>query len=154
MNFSNEKLWAAFLAASILISTGWLFSAPSDDKRISIYSVVANYGLPVTERNGKDYVGLVEALDPLGTVKASITGDHWKVRYDRIEAEFTSGSSRARVQHRNIELHSAFLLENGRGLVPLADLGQLLSEILGGPVTFHEASGRVFIGSVAVHFTA
>jgi N-acetylmuramoyl-L-alanine amidase len=33
-------------------------------------------------------------------------------------------------------------------------LGALLPRFLGGPVTLHEESGRLFIGSVATHFTA
>jgi N-acetylmuramoyl-L-alanine amidase len=147
----------------ILVVSGlFLFSSPSqspggspaEEKRVSIYSVVANYSVAVVERNGRDYVGLLEALDPLGTVKATAVGDHWKLRYDRAESEFTSGSSHARVRRRDFDLRDAFLLENGRGLVPLSSLGPLLSELLGGPVTFHEASRRVFIGSSAIHFTA
>jgi N-acetylmuramoyl-L-alanine amidase len=132
----------------------WLFSSPAEEKRVSIYSVVANYSLPVAERNGQDYVGLLEALDPLGTVKATADGKHWKLHYEKVESEFTPGSSRARIRRQDFELHSDFLLENGRGLVPVSSLGSLLSEILGGPVTSHEASRRFFIGSAAVHFTA
>ena len=30
----------------------------------------------------------------------------------------------------------------------------LLPRFLGGPVTLHEDSGRLFVGSVATHFTA
>lgn len=143
-------IFVVILAVSSLL----LFSAPAEDKRVSFYSVVANYALPVAERNGQDYVGLLEALDPLGTVKATVDGKRWKVHYDNVESEFTSGSSRVRISRHNFDLHADFLLENGRGLVPLSSLGLLLSEILGGPVTFHEASRRLFIGSAAVHFTA
>ncbi len=121
---------------------------------MSIYSVVANYALPVVERNGQDYVPLLEALDPLGAVKATSDGKRWRLRYNKVESEFVSGSSRARIRRHNFDLHADFLMENGRGLVPLSSLGQLFSEILGGPVTFHEASRRVFIGNAAVHFTA
>ena len=138
----------------LAVSSLFLFSSPSEEKRVSIYSVVANYAVPVVERNGQDYVGLLEALDPLGTVKATAEGKRWKFRYDKVEGEFTSGSNHARIRRHDFALHADFLLENGRGLVPLSSLGQLLSDILGGPVTFHEASRRVFIGSAAVHFTA
>ncbi|MGA8762638.1 MAG: N-acetylmuramoyl-L-alanine amidase, partial [Candidatus Sulfotelmatobacter sp.] len=43
---------------------------------------------------------------------------------------------------------------SGRGFVPLASLTSLLPRFLGGPVTFHEGSGRLFVGSVGTHFTA
>jgi N-acetylmuramoyl-L-alanine amidase len=39
-------------------------------------------------------------------------------------------------------------------LIPLASLSTLMPRFLGGPVTFHESSRRLFVGNVAVHFTA
>ena len=121
---------------------------------MSVYSLVADYSLPVVERDGQDYTGLLEVLEPLGNVSATTEGSHWRLRYNNQAADFTAGSNRADIRRTNFDLHGAFRLENGRGLVPLTTLGPLLERILGGPVTFHEASRRVFIGSVAVHFTA
>jgi len=131
-----------------------LLSAPADEKHVSIYSPAANYMLPVTERDGRDYVGLFEILEPLGTVSVKADGLHWKLRYHSVDSEFTTGKTRARIQGRDFDLPATFLLEHGRGLVPLASLSTLLPQFLGGPVTFHETSRRLFIGNVAVHFTA
>ena len=39
-------------------------------------------------------------------------------------------------------------------MVPVSALSTLLPRILGGPVTFHDSSRRLFVGGVAVHFTA
>ncbi len=142
------------MATIVAVSAIVLFSSPTDDKRVSIYSIVANYSLPVVDRDGQEYVGLLEALDPLGSVKADGDGKRWRLRFDHTENDFTGGSSQARIGRKDFDLHGDFLLENGRGLVPLSSLGPLLSEILGGPVTFHEASRRLFIGNAAVHFTA
>jgi N-acetylmuramoyl-L-alanine amidase len=58
------------------------------------------------------------------------------------------------VQGRDADLAGRFVLENQRGLVPVASLASLLPRFLGGPVTLHEDSDRLFIGSVATHFTA
>lgn len=160
MAFSSISRSVSFLVGilSILVLLLFILSSPaespSDEKRVSVYSVVANYSLPVVERGGLQYVGLLEVLDPLGTVKAADDGKHWKLRYDNVEAEFTLGRSHARIRRHDFDLQGNFLLEKGRGLVPLSSFGQLLAEILGGPVTFHEASRRLFIGSAAVHFTA
>ena len=71
-----------------------------------------------------------------------------------MEGEFQAGKSHARVQGLDSDLHAKFLVENKRGLVPIAALAGLLPRFLGGPVTVHEESGRLFIGSVATHFTA
>jgi N-acetylmuramoyl-L-alanine amidase len=134
-----------------------LFSLPisaAPEKHLSIYSTVANYSLPVVQRQGRDYVGLLELLEPLGTVSAKSDGSHWRLHYNNILAEFTVGKTRVRVQGRDADLSAKFLMENGRGLVPLASLNSLLPRFLGGPANLHEESARLFVGNVATHFTA
>jgi len=142
-----------FTAAIFLASALLLYSSP-EEKRITIYSIAANYSLPVLDRNGDEYVGLLEVFEPLGTVSAKASGTRWKFRYNDMESEFTVGKTRARIHGGDFELPSNFLLENRRGLVPLSCLGTLMSRILGGPVTFNQNSRRFLVGNVAVHFTA
>lgn len=139
---------ALFLASALL-----LYSSP-EEKRVTIYSNAANYSLPVLERNGDEYIGLLEVFEPLGAVSAKASGAHWKFRYYDVENDFTAGKTRARIRGTDFDLPASFLLENGRGLVPLSCLGTLLPRILGGPVTFNQSSRRLFVGNVAVHFTA
>ncbi len=143
------KLIAVLVFAGALLSSG-----SSDEKHISIYSNIANYSLQVSQHKGTDYVGLLELLEPLGTVSARTNKDHWRIRYNDADSEFIAGKARASVRGSDFALPAGFLLENGRGLVPLSCLGTLLPRILGGPVTFNQTAGRLFIGSVAVHFTA
>jgi hypothetical protein len=137
----------------IILSAGLLSGAPPE-KHLSIYSTVANYSLPVVQRDRRDYIGLLELLEPLGIVTAKTDGQHWRLRYNNIEGDFQAGKGRARIQGGDADLSGRFLLENGRGLVPVASLGALLPRFLGGPATLHEDSSRLFIGSVATHFTA
>jgi len=143
----------AFTIAILLASTLLLSGAP-EEKHISVYSNAANYSLPVLERNLTEYVGLLEIFEPLGVVSAKLNGTHWKFRYYEVESDFTAGSTHARIRGIDVELPSVFLLENGRGLVPLSSLSTLLPRILGGPVTFNPPARRLLIGNVAVHFTA
>jgi N-acetylmuramoyl-L-alanine amidase len=131
-----------------------LVSAAPPDKHLSIYSNAANYSLPIVQRQGHDYVGLLELLDPLGTVSAKSDPPRWRIHYNNILGDFTVGKNHARIQGRDADLSAKFLVENGRGLVPLASLSSLLPRFLGGPATLHEDSGRLFIGSIATHFTA
>jgi N-acetylmuramoyl-L-alanine amidase len=131
-----------------------LFSAAAPEKHLSVYSVVANYSLTLVQRDGRDYVGLLEVLEPLGKVSARSDGLRWRLRYNNVEGDFQEGKDRARIQGRNSDLGGKFFVENGRGLVPVSSLSSLLPRFLGGPVTLHEDSGRLFIGSVATHFTA
>jgi len=144
---------ALTLLALILLCAILLSGAPPE-KHLTVYSVAANYSLPLVQREGRSYVGLLELLEPLGKVSAKAEGVRWRLHYNNVEGDFLLGKTRARVQGRDADLVGRFLLENSRGLVPVAALASLLPRFLGGPVTVHEESGRLFIGSTATHFTA
>ena len=131
-----------------------LVSAAAPEKRLAVFSTAANYSVPLIQRQGQDYVGLLELLDPLGTVSAKSDMPRWRLHYNNVLGDFTVGKRRARVQGRDADLAGTFLMENGRGLVPLASLNSLLPRFLGGPATLHEESNRLFIGNIATHFTA
>jgi N-acetylmuramoyl-L-alanine amidase len=140
------------ISSLLLLCTLVLSGAP--EKHLSVYSVAANYSLPLIQREGRDYVGLLELLEPLGRVSSKSDNSRWRLRYNNVQAEFEVDKARARVQGRDAELGGKFLVENRRGLVPVGSLSALLPRILGGPVSLHEVSDRLFIGSVATHFTA
>jgi N-acetylmuramoyl-L-alanine amidase len=139
----------AVLFAFVLAVSGF-----ADEKRLSVYSGTTSYSLIVREKNGTEYVGLLEILQPLGSVSARTDGRVWRLNYNAAESEFTPGQTRARVQGQTFDLPAMFLMEDGRGLVPLSSLPSLMPRFLGVPVNFHEASRRLFIGNAAVHFTA
>lgn len=138
----------------LLVIPALQMSGAPPDKHLSVFSTAANYSVSLIQRDNRDYVGLLELLEPLGSVSARSDAPRWRVRYNKIVCDFQAGQSHARIQGRDIDLSSTFLLESGRGLVPVSSLSALLPHILGGPVTFHQASARLFIGSVATHFTA
>jgi hypothetical protein len=101
--------------AAVVLSGILLPGAVNEDKRISIYSSAANYTLPVTTRDGHDYVGLFEVLEPLGTVSAKADGSRWKIQYNKTDGEFNNGKSRAKVHGKAIDLTANFVLDSGRG---------------------------------------
>ena len=142
------------LLALLSLGCALLLSGATPEKHLSVYSTAANYSLPVIQHEGHDYVGLLEVLEPLGKVSAKADGSKWRLRYNNTQAEFQAGKTRARVQNHDVDLGGGFLIENSRGLVPIGSLTSLLPRILGGPVSLHEVAHRLFIGSVATHFTA
>jgi N-acetylmuramoyl-L-alanine amidase len=144
----------AIVCLAVLFAFVLAISGFADEKRLSVYSGAASYSLTVQEKNGTDYIGLLEILQPLGSVSARTDGRAWRLNYNGVDSEFTPGKTRARVQAQAFDLPGDFLLENGRGLVPVSSLPSLLQRFLGGSVNFHEASRRLFIGNVGVHFTA
>ena len=125
-------------------------AAPSDDKHVSVYSPVATYTLPILERSGREYIGLLELLEPLGRVSSASQAQHWTLRYNAVDAEFISGRTHAKIHGRDFDFPAPFLLENSRGLVPLSSLTALLPRFLGAPVDFRESARRLFIGDVRV----
>ena len=144
----------AMILLTAILFTAILLSGAAPEKHLAIYSTVANYSLPVVQREGRDYVGLLEILEPLGRVSAKSDTQRWRLRYNNIQGDFFVGKTHARIQGRDADLGGKFLEENDRGFVPVSSLSSLLPRILGGPVTLHEESSRLFIGSVATHFTA
>ena len=53
------------------------------------------------------------------------------MNYNGADSQFTPGETRARVHGQTFDLPAGFLLENGRGLVPLSSLPSLLQRFLG-----------------------
>jgi len=154
MPWTKRSRSAPLCIAATILFCALLLSGAAPEKHLSVYSVVANYSLTLVQRDGRDYVGLLEVLEPLGKVSARSEGSHWRLRYNSVEGDFQAGKTRARIQGRDYDLGGKFFVENGRGIVPLASLSSLLPRFLGGPVTLREESSRLFIGSVATHFTA
>jgi N-acetylmuramoyl-L-alanine amidase len=147
---SFAKISLAKTSAFLLVAVTLSSPASNDDKQISVFSPVATYALPVQERSGRDYVGLLELLEPLGRVSTETNGPRLKLRYNAVEAEFIAGKTRAKIHGRDFDFANPFLIENNRGLIPLSSLGTLLPRFLGTPVSFHEVARRVFIGNTVV----
>jgi len=151
---SSHKPIAGLLAALIFLgAANSPAPAPNDEKRISVYSAVATYTLPVVDRNGHEYIGLLEMLEPLGRVSARADGRHWKLQFNSIDSDFVAGKTRAKIRGRDWDLPGPFLIESSRGLVPVNSLSTLLPRFLGSPVNFHESARRLFLGDVAVQVT-
>ncbi len=152
MPFTTTNQTLTKKALAILLATLMLLSvAPSaDEKRISVYSPVASYTLPVLDRGGREYVGLLELLEPLGRVSTKSDGRRLRLRYNAIDADFFAGKTRAKIHGRDFDFVAPFLIENSRGLVPLSSLSALLPRFLGTPVNFRESARRLFIGTEGI----
>jgi N-acetylmuramoyl-L-alanine amidase len=156
---TTNKSAAILLAAATFLSAAAPSGVPSaatsaatsrDEEHISVYSPVAIYTLPVLERAGNEYVGLLELLEPLGRVSSQTDGRHWSLRYNSVDAEFASGKTRARIRGHDFDFTAPFLIENSRGLVPLSSLSAMLPRFLGTPVNFRESARRLFVGDVGI----
>jgi N-acetylmuramoyl-L-alanine amidase len=150
----NWELRTRVYLAILLASVTLLSAAPSaDQKHLSVYSPVAIYTLPVLDRDGREYVGLLELLEPLGRVSSRSDGRRWRLRYNAVDAEFAAGKTRGRIHGRDFDFTAPFLIENSRGLVPLSSLSAMLPRFLGSPVNFRESARRLFVGDVGIQIS-
>ncbi len=125
---------------------------------LTVYSSQTTYSIPVLSVNGQPYVGLVDALEPLGSIDARPDGKKYKLRFTppgghAVEAQFNEGKDKAKVLGENYKLPSNFVVQNGRGYVPLTSLPGILTKLLAKPIQLHAAGRRLFIGDVAIPFT-
>jgi N-acetylmuramoyl-L-alanine amidase len=146
----NAANWVLGTRYWVLLFALLPVASSAEEKHISVYSPVAVYTLPVLDRAGREYVGLLELLEPLGRVSSQSDGRHWRLRYNALDADFTAGRSQGKIHGRDINLAAPFLIENSRGLVPVTSLATLLPRFLGTPVDFHENARRLFVGEVGV----
>lgn len=137
-----------------LAAIGILMQAQPEARRITFNTPQTSYSLPVSDRNNVEYVGLLEAIEPMGTVSAKVDGQKWKLKFRDVEAQFENGKTRAKIRGNSIELSAPFVLDNARGLVPIRSLKDLLPSLLTLPVDLHQAARRVFIGVPATRVSA
>ncbi|HSB75545.1 MAG TPA: N-acetylmuramoyl-L-alanine amidase [Terriglobales bacterium] len=126
----------------------------SAQERLSVYAPRGSFSVPIQSLAGRDYIPLLDLLGPLGDVDARQDDRKWKVRFNGTDLEFQDGKTRAKVGGKSLDLPSAFNFQDARGMVPLAGTVALLSPLLRQPVELHESARRLFIGGVAIHFTA
>jgi N-acetylmuramoyl-L-alanine amidase len=138
------------LALVLSIVTLLPAATSADEKQLSVYSPVATYTLPILQRSSREYVGLLELLEPLGRVSSGYSANHWRIRYNTVDGDFIAGKTRCKVRGHDFDLPAPFLIENSRGFVPLPSLAALLPRFLGTQINFHEVAHRLFVGNVGV----
>ncbi len=75
MRWTSISRRAAIIpGCGLILLCAVLLSGAAPDKRLSVYSVAANYSLSLVQHEGREYVGLLEVLEPLGKVSAKSDG--------------------------------------------------------------------------------
>ena len=153
----NITRLSAHSVSLLLIAYCLLLMAAPEPELLSVYAPQARYTLPVSEMDGRKYVGLLELLQPLSTAELREEGQRWRLRIPdpktsgktTAEAEFQEGSAIAKVRGTRISLSAPARSENHRLLVPVHEIGSLLIPLLTTDLLFHENSRRLFIGGTA-----
>ena len=132
--------------------------AQSSEHELSVYSSQSSYTVPIIPANGQQYVGLIELLEPLGTVDARPDGKKYKLRFTapgsrELELQFHDGKEKGKVKGQDVKLPANFIVQNNRGYIPLSGASELLTRTLGTQIRYNPTARRLFIGTVEQHFT-
>ena len=135
-----------------------VFAQPNDEKQLSVYSRQASYSVPLIDLNGQPYVGLVELLEPMGTVDARPDGKKLKLRFSapglrEVELQFHDGKDKGKVGGNNLKMAANFVLQDGRGYISLSSVSAVLSNALALPIRLNPGARRLFVGDVGKRFT-
>lgn len=155
------RLWlGAILPAAVVLAlvAHWapVYAQPPD--QLTVYSPQTTYSAAMLDIQGHPYVGLIELLEPLGSVDGRVDGKKYKLRFTPpgghpVEAQFQEGKDKSKIVGENFKLPENFAQQNGRGYVPLGAVPEILTKLLGKPVQLHPSARRLFIGDVPIRFS-
>jgi len=135
-----------------------VLAQPSEPLPLSVYSRSASYSVPLIAMNGQPYVGLVDLLEPLGSVEARPDGKKFKLRFSapgsrEVELQFHDGKDKGKVGGESIKLAASFVVQDGRGYVPLSSVSEVLSRALQAPIRLNPSARRLFVGDVGKRYS-
>ena len=151
-------LWLLLPAALTLILTLRPTVHAQSPDQLTVYSPQTTYSVPMLDIQGHPYVGLIELLEPLGSVEGRVDGKKYKLKFTPpgghpVEAQFNEGKDKSKILGENYKLPENFAQQNGRGYVPLAAVPEVLSKLLARPTQLHPAARRLFIGDVPIRYS-
>jgi N-acetylmuramoyl-L-alanine amidase len=156
----DKRLWLGLLSAAVVIvSLGYRATVHAQGPdQLTVYSAQINYSAAMLDIQGHPYVGLIDLLEPLGTVEGRVDGKKYKLRFTppgghAVEAQFNEGKEKAKILGENYKLPGNFAQQNGRGYIPLAAVPEVLTKLLAKPTQLHPSARRLFIGDVAIRYS-
>ena len=144
--------------ALALLLTRWAVVHAQGTDQLTVYSPQTTYTAAMLDLQGHPYVGLVELLEPLGSVEGRVDGKKYKLKFTPpggrpVEAQFNEGKDKSKILGENYKLPGNFAQQNGRGYIPLAAAPEVLNKLLAKPIQLHPSARRLFIGDVTVRYS-
>lgn len=141
------QLAAAFCCLALLLGA-------QEEKRLGVYTPQASYGVKVQDRDGREYVSVLDVLQPMGTARWQREGDKFRLVYGGAESQFQAGKTKAKVRGKNIDMGAPAILENDLALVPVRGLAQILPLLLNATIDYREGGRRLIIAGASTDFSA
>ncbi|MDR3764170.1 MAG: N-acetylmuramoyl-L-alanine amidase [Acidobacteriota bacterium] len=124
----------------------------AEPHHIAIYAPGITYQVDIVVREGAEYVGLTDLLEPLGRLESRADGKKIKLSFNGLDAEFQDGKRQFKLRGEKQDLSANFAVIDGRGYIPVAALAHLLPRIAELPADFHVAAHRLFLGGAQVRY--
>lgn len=145
------------LGLALLLLLG--FSRAAEEKKLAVYSPQTNFTVPVFDHEGREYVSLIDLVDPFGRAELGPDKKRWRLKLElpsgkSVEGEFTENSSQAKLRGKKITLAAPYWMDTRRGYIPLASAHIVLSQLVGLNANLRENSRRLFIGEVGSSYSA
>src|SRR5215471_11286655 len=155
------RLWLAVVVSGLtlgLLLNRWSVVHAQGSDQLTVYSPQTTYNAAMLDIQGHPYVGLVELLEPLGSVDGRVDGKKYKLKFTPpggrpVEAQFNEGKDKSKILSENYKLPENFAQQNGRGYIPLAAVPEVMTKLLGKPIQLHPPSRRLFIGDVMIRYS-
>jgi N-acetylmuramoyl-L-alanine amidase len=134
-----------------------LLLAAQEEKRLTVYSPQSSFSVRVQEFDGREYVSLVDVIQPLGAAKWKREGDKERLGFGGEESQFQAGKNKAKIRGKNIDMGEPALLDRSNGdsvLVPVSGLTKILPRLLNATVEYREAGRRLIVAGASTDFSA
>ena len=97
--------------------------AQPPEQSLTVISSRTSYSVPLLEVKGQPYVGLIELLEPLGSVDAHLDGRKYWLRFTAAggsaqEVQFTDGKNKGKIRGNGYKLPADFMSTEWPGLYP------------------------------------
>jgi N-acetylmuramoyl-L-alanine amidase len=158
---NRVRLWLAVILPAVVLAMLFAYRATvhaQSADQLTVYSPQTTYSVPMLNMQGIPYVGLIELLEPLGSVEGRVDGKKYKLRFTPpgghpVEAQFNEGKDKSKILGENYKLPGNFAQQNGRGYVPLSAVPEVLTKLLAKPMQLHPSARRLFIGDTPMRFS-
>ena len=126
------KVHSIFVRVTALLLLLLAISFAADPRQVSVYAPQTNYQVDILVRDGVDYVGVTDLLEPLGRLESRVQGNKLTLIFNGATSDFQDGKRQYRTAaNPRLELAANFLLVDGRGYIPVASITQLLARAAG-----------------------
>jgi N-acetylmuramoyl-L-alanine amidase len=158
---NRVRLWLGVILPAVALALLFAYRAnvqAQSAEQLTVYSPQTTYSVAILDLQGRPYVGLIELLEPLGSVEGKVDGKKYKLRFTppggrSVEAQFNEGKDKSKILGENYKLAGNFAQQNGRGYVPLNAVPEILTKLLAKPMQLHPSARRLFIGDIPMRFS-